>query len=92
MKPLNGRGEAIQKGLLSAEEALRYAMSLPVATTITGIDKAEVLDQALRVGQNFDDNPEARMSHQFPLGMKQKEVQEMLKATDNTGNPFPKVQ
>ncbi len=123
MKPLNGRGEAIKKGLLSAEEALRYAMSLPVATTITGIDKAEILDQALRIGQTFEqmspaemqavrdrvkqqagdgrfemykvslkyDNPEARLSHEFPLDMKQKEVQEMMKATENTGRPFPKV-
>jgi len=34
MKPLSGHGEPIVQGELSAEEALRYAMSLPVATTI----------------------------------------------------------
>ena len=53
MKPLQGHGDAIQKGALSAEEALRYAMSLPVTTTITGIDKPEVLRQNLRIAQSF---------------------------------------
>src|SRR3984885_11235439 len=53
MKPLNGHGEAIQQGVISAEEALRYAMSLPVATTITGMEKLEVLHQNLRVAQGF---------------------------------------
>jgi uncharacterized protein len=53
MKPLNGHGDAIKHGDISAEEALRYAMSLPVATTITGIDKPEVLKQNLRIAQNF---------------------------------------
>ena len=53
MKPLNGHGDAIAKGVLTAEEALRYAMSLPVTTTITGIDKPEVLEQNLKVAQGF---------------------------------------
>ncbi|MDQ2775307.1 MAG: aldo/keto reductase, partial [Acidobacteriota bacterium] len=45
MKPLNGAGPAIKKGVFTAEEMLRYAMSLPVATTITGMDKTDVVDQ-----------------------------------------------
>jgi aryl-alcohol dehydrogenase-like predicted oxidoreductase len=53
MKPLQGHGDAILKGAISAEDALRYAMSLPVATTITGIDKPEILQQNLRIAQNF---------------------------------------
>ena len=53
MKPLNGHGDAIKHGVLTAEEALRYAMSLPVATTITGMEKPEILQQNLRVAQNF---------------------------------------
>src|SRR5205085_10096691 len=43
----------VKKGVLTGEEALRYAMSLPVTTTITGIDKPEALQQALKVAQNF---------------------------------------
>jgi aryl-alcohol dehydrogenase-like predicted oxidoreductase len=53
MKPLSGHGEPIQKAVLTPEEALRYAMSLPVAVTITGIDKPEVLRQNLKIAQDF---------------------------------------
>jgi aryl-alcohol dehydrogenase-like predicted oxidoreductase len=53
MKPLNGHGEPIKAGALTAEEALRYAMSLPVTTTITGIDSLDVLRQNLQIARNF---------------------------------------
>jgi uncharacterized protein len=53
MKPLSGKGEPLQKGLLTPDEALRYAMSLPVVTTITGMDKIDVLHQNLQIAQNF---------------------------------------
>jgi hypothetical protein len=36
------------------------------------------------------DNPEARMSHDFPLDMQSKEVKEMV-SSGNTGEPFPKL-
>jgi predicted aldo/keto reductase-like oxidoreductase len=62
MKPLNGHGEAIKKGAITAEEALRYAMSLPVATTITGMDSPEILRQNLRIAQNFAPMQEAEMN------------------------------
>jgi uncharacterized protein len=54
MKPICGHGAPVQKGVLTGEEALRYAMSLPVTTTITGIDKLEALQQALKVAQGFE--------------------------------------
>jgi aryl-alcohol dehydrogenase-like predicted oxidoreductase len=54
MKPLSGAGEPITLGVVSAEEALRYAMSLPVTTTVTGVDKIDVLRQNLRIAQNFE--------------------------------------
>jgi predicted aldo/keto reductase-like oxidoreductase len=53
MKPLSGKGNPVKKGLLTPDEALRYAMSLPVATTITGMEKPEVLAQNLKIAQNF---------------------------------------
>jgi hypothetical protein len=96
-------------------------MSLPVTTTITGIDKLEALQQALKVAQGFEplqpqamqslrdrcrvyaadgrfelyklslrfDNPEARLTHGFPLDTQQVEVREMIRMTDNSGHPFP---
>jgi aryl-alcohol dehydrogenase-like predicted oxidoreductase len=62
MKPLNGHGEAIKQGVITAEEALRYAMSLPVTTTITGIDSLEVLHQNLQIAQTFTPFSEAGMN------------------------------
>ncbi len=54
MKPMSGHGEPIQQGIVTAEEALRYAMSVPgVTTTITGMDSLEVLHQNLQIAQNF---------------------------------------
>ncbi len=53
MKPIGGHGEPVQKGVLTAQEALRYAMSLPVATTITGVEEMHILEQNLQIAQNF---------------------------------------
>jgi predicted aldo/keto reductase-like oxidoreductase len=53
MKSLGGSGEMVRHGGITAEQGLRYAMSLPVATTISGIDSLEVLDQNLKVAINF---------------------------------------
>ncbi len=61
MRPLQGHGDAIEKGAISAGDALRYAMSLPVTTTITGVDKPEVLRQNLRIARNFQPLAPAEM-------------------------------
>jgi uncharacterized protein len=61
MKPLSGTGSGIKAGVVTAEEALRYAMSLPVATTISGVDKPEVLRQNLKIAQNFQPMSESEM-------------------------------
>src|SRR5437660_7738347 len=53
MKPMGGTAGAIKSGLVTAEEMLRYAMSLPVATTISGMDSPDVLRHNLRVARGF---------------------------------------
>ena len=53
MKSLGGDGQPILHGVVGAEEALRYAMSLPVATTISGIDSLAVLRQNLTIARGF---------------------------------------
>ena len=53
MKSLGGDGQPILHGIVSPHEALRYAMSLPVATTITGIDSLDVLRQNLMIARGF---------------------------------------
>jgi aryl-alcohol dehydrogenase-like predicted oxidoreductase len=61
MKPMQGHGDAIQNGAIAAQDALRYAMSLPVTTTITGMEKPEVLQQNLKIAQGFQAMPAAEM-------------------------------
>ncbi len=61
MKSLGGDGQPILHGVVTAEEALRYAMSLPVATTISGIDSLAVLRQNLAVARGFTPMPPADM-------------------------------
>ena len=53
MKSLGGTGEPAKKRAIAAREALRYAMSLPVATTVSGIDSERVLKQNLAVARGF---------------------------------------
>jgi len=43
MKSLGGSGEIVVNGAVTSEEGLRYAMTLPVATTISGMDSLAVL-------------------------------------------------
>lgn len=61
MKSLGGSGEAVQQGAVTVQEALRYAMSLPVATTIIGIDSLQVLRQNLAVARDFQPMTEGEM-------------------------------
>src|SRR5580693_423881 len=53
MKSLGGSGELVRHGAVTPHDGLRYAMSLPVATTISGVDSMEVLNQNLAVAVNF---------------------------------------
>jgi uncharacterized protein len=53
MKPIGGHGEPVLGGVFTAEELLRYAMSLPVATTITGVSEPHILEQNLKIAQVF---------------------------------------
>jgi aryl-alcohol dehydrogenase-like predicted oxidoreductase len=53
MKSMGGEGDAVRKKVVTAEEALRYAMSLPVTTTISGIDSMRVLRQNVRIASGF---------------------------------------
>jgi aryl-alcohol dehydrogenase-like predicted oxidoreductase len=52
MKPL-GSGLILESNLVTAVECLRYAMSLPVSVTITGIDSVGVLRQGLHTALTF---------------------------------------
>lgn len=54
MKSLCGSGEPVLNGAFTAEEGLRYAMSIPgVGTTISGMESVQVLHQNLQVARGF---------------------------------------
>ena len=53
MKSLCGKGEPIKSGVVTVEEAIRYVLSLPVATLVSGIDSREVLRQNLAIARRF---------------------------------------
>lgn len=61
MKPIGGHGEPVQKGVFTADELLRYAMSLPVSTTITGVSEPHILEQNLNIAQGFTPYSDAEM-------------------------------
>ena len=61
MKSLGGSGEMVKNGGVTPEEGLRYAMSLPVATTISGMDSIDVLQQNLKVASGFKPYTEEEM-------------------------------
>ena len=63
MKSLGGSGELVKFGAITAEQGLRYAMSLPVATTISGVDSMQVLDQNLGVAVNFQPLDDSQMQN-----------------------------
>ena len=52
MKPLAG-GRALHSGAVTADECLRYVLSLPTSVVITGCETVEQVEQALRAGRDF---------------------------------------
>ena len=62
MKSLGGSGEIVVNGAVTPEEGLRYAMSLPVATTISGMDSLAVLEQNLKVAVGFQPLGQEKMA------------------------------
>ncbi|HVG30111.1 MAG TPA: aldo/keto reductase [Pyrinomonadaceae bacterium] len=61
MKSLCGTGDPARKRVVAATDALRYAMSLPVASTVSGIDSLRVLRQNLGVARGFVPMTEGEM-------------------------------
>jgi uncharacterized protein len=53
MKSLGGDGRVVRKRKARVADALRYAMSLPVCTTVSGIDSMKVLRQNLQIARAF---------------------------------------
>jgi uncharacterized protein len=61
MKSLGGGGAPVSRRVVKVADALRYAMSLPVATTVSGIDSMKVLKQNLKIAAGFEPMSTAEM-------------------------------
>jgi aryl-alcohol dehydrogenase-like predicted oxidoreductase len=48
-----GSGAIVRSGTVSAVDCLRYALNLPIAVAITGMDSMDRIDQAVEVARTF---------------------------------------
>ncbi|MCC7215079.1 MAG: aldo/keto reductase [Nitrospira sp.] len=53
MKSLSGNAEPIKQGIVTPEEAIRYVLSLPIVSLVSGIDSPQVLRQNLDIARRF---------------------------------------
>jgi len=53
MKSLTGNAEPIKQGVVTPQEAIRYVLSLPIASLVSGIDSPQVLKQNLDIVRRF---------------------------------------
>lgn len=52
-KSLGGNAQVVRDGRLTAEQAIRFALSQPITSLIVGINSVDQLRQNLKVAQNF---------------------------------------
>jgi len=57
MKSLGGDGRPVKAKAVTAQEAIRYTLSLPIATLVSGIDTMRVLRQNLAIAHGFRPMP-----------------------------------
>ena len=57
MKSMNGDGRAVSAKVVSAQEALSYTLSLPVATVVSGMESPRVLKQNIAIARGFKPMP-----------------------------------
>jgi hypothetical protein len=57
MKSMGGDGRFVSEGLVSAKEALGYALSLPVATVVSGMETMARLERNVSIARGFRPMP-----------------------------------
>lgn len=77
MKSLGGDGRVVRKKAARVSDALRYAMSLQVCTTVSGIDSLKVLRQNLKIARGFS-----------PMNAKERDAYERSVADDAQDGRF----
>jgi predicted aldo/keto reductase-like oxidoreductase len=54
MKSLGGNGSIVAKAGVPVSDAIRYVLSLPITSLVSGIDSEKVLDQNLKIVRDFE--------------------------------------
>jgi hypothetical protein len=60
MKSMGGK-VLLESGVVTPTECLQYALNLPTSTVITGIDRMDILDQAIAATRTFRPMDEAQV-------------------------------
>ena len=99
-----GDGVILKSKTVSPMECLHYAMSLPTSVVITGIDKQEILDQAIEAAKTFKPmnreqvaqllakTREVAMAGQYELFKTSSHFDSTAKHPDWLGGDTPRVQ
>src|SRR5258708_5212171 len=53
MKSLGGAGKIVADAGIAVDDALRYVLSLPISSLVSGIDSMKVLEQNLKIAREF---------------------------------------
>ncbi len=99
MKSLGGGnmesgGRLVAQGVCKVEEAIRYALTVPISSLVVGIDSMKVLKQDIEIARNFKPMSE---EEQQELLKRVKAVagdgrHEMFKSTQNFDGPYHRKQ
>jgi uncharacterized protein len=62
MKSLGGNAAQVIQGIVTPQEAIRFAMSQPIAVLVSGMDSVAVLEQNLAIARGFQPMTAAEMT------------------------------
>jgi len=94
MKTLGGEGKIVSKAGIPIEDALRYVLSLPIATLVSGIDSEKVLEQNLKIVREFKPltEPERRAIEQKTITLAGDGRFELFKSSKKFDGPVHRKQ
>jgi hypothetical protein len=94
MKSLGGNGSIVTKAGVPVEDAIRYVLSLPIATLVSGIDSEKVLDQNLKIVREFQpmDEAERKAVEQRTIAIAGDGRHELFKSSKAFDGPFHRKQ
>ncbi len=62
MKSLGGEGQLVTKAGLTPQQCIRFALSQPIASLVSGMDSIEVVDQNVAIARDFQPMSDEELS------------------------------